>query len=192
MKQQNRTLLLGSNSPRRQEILSQAGIYFEIDIISIDESFPNDIIPNDVAAYISEQKANAFLGKYPDKVILTADTVVILDGKILGKPKDSQEAKMMLHCLSNKTHEVITAFSLIKNDIIRTFQDSAYVSFNALTDQEINYYVDHYSPLDKAGAYGIQEWIGMIAVNKIEGSFYTIMGLPIHMVYKELQKIMLE
>tara|TARA_R110002124_G_scaffold232312_3_gene397416 strand:+ start:1227 stop:1796 length:570 start_codon:yes stop_codon:yes gene_type:complete len=181
-------LILASNSPRRKELLTNAGYNFKVDIITIDETFPVTTPPFEVASYISEQKAKAFLGKYEDHVILTADTVVILDNTILGKPKDLPEAKSMLRSLSGKTHQVVTAFSLLYNQELNTSYDIAQVQFKDLTDDEINYYVDRFKPLDKAGAYGIQEWIGMTAIQKMEGSFYTIMGLPIHLVYQALKK----
>ena len=188
MKDITKPLILASNSPRRQELLSQAGFKFEIDIVPIDETFPIGLLPEQVAAYISEEKAKAFIGKHPEKIVLTADTVVILDGNILGKPKNLQEATLMLRSLSGKIHQVITAFSLIENETISTYQDIANVHFKTITNEEIDYYTAKFLPLDKAGAYGIQEWIGMIGVNKIEGSFYTIMGLPIHLVYHILHK----
>ena len=142
---------------------------------------------NEVAAYISAQKAEMFIALHPEKLVLTADTVVIIGDRILNKPKDCQEALQMLTMLSGTTHEVITAVSLLADNSIHTVSDTAQVTFRTLDKREINHYIEHYQPFDKAGGYGIQEWIGMIGVERIEGSFYTIMGLPVHIVYQLLK-----
>lgn len=180
-------LILASNSPRRKQLLEEAGFQFEVKVMPTDESYPADLDPMEVAAYISAVKAAQFTQIHEQDIILTADTVVIVDEQILGKPKDKAEALAMIRLLSGRTHQVITAISLKKGDEIQTISDIATVYFASLSTEEIEYYVDQYAPYDKAGAYGIQEWIGMIGISKIEGSFYTIMGLPIHHVYQLLK-----
>jgi septum formation protein len=180
-------LILASNSPRRKQLLQEAGFQFEVKVIPTDESYPEDLDPLQVAAYISEIKVAQFTDTHEEDIILTADTVVVVDNKIMGKPKDKTEALAMIRLLSGRTHQVVTAISLKKNNDIQTISDIATVYFSDLSSEEINYYVDHYAPYDKAGSYGIQEWIGMIGISKIEGSFYTIMGLPIHRVYQLLK-----
>lgn len=184
-------LILASNSPRRKQLLQEAGFDFKIEILLTDESYPSDLSPNEIAGYISQKKAEMFLGTHRDKLILTADTVVILNDEMLAKPEDKKDAARMLSLLSGTTHQVITAVSLMTDDIITTVSDIAVVSFCYLEEWEINYYIDQYKPFDKAGSYGIQEWIGMIGIDKIEGSFYTIMGLPVHVVYKLLKPYMI-
>ena len=155
-----------------------------------DESYPASTQPDEVAAYIAQQKAEVFRNDTNDKLILTADTVVVLGDRILGKPADRQEAFTMLRSLSGQTHKVVTAVSLLAHGKLSTYTDIATVSFKILEDFEINYYIDHYKPFDKAGSYGIQEWIGMIGIDRIQGSFYTIMGLPVHLVYQILKPYM--
>lgn len=187
MFQLSQPLILASNSPRRRQLLHDIGFSFDIRVLPTDESYPENMICRDVAGHISHQKAEMFRGLYPGHLILTADTVVIIDNKILGKPENDYEAFQMLSLLSGTKHEVITAISLLANDSIETFSDIASVSFKNLTEGEINHYISTCKPTDKAGAYGIQEWIGMIGINKIEGSFYTIMGLPVHLIYDILK-----
>jgi septum formation protein len=152
-----------------------------------DESFPDTLPTEEVAAYISREKAEAFRGIRPEHIILTADTVVIADHQILAKPVDQSDAFRMLRVLSARSHEVVTAVSILSDDSIQTVSDSATVYFRELADSEITYYIEQYKPFDKAGSYGIQEWIGMVGIEKIEGSFYTIMGLPVHIVYQLLR-----
>lgn len=180
-------LILASNSPRRKQLLRDCGFTFEVRVLHTDESFPDDLKTDQVASFISCQKAKVFKGLYPEHLVLTADTIVVIDNQILGKPADHDDAVRMLASLSGRTHEVITAVSLLVGDRIETVSDIALVSFKALTAAEIDYYVTNYKPYDKAGAYGVQEWIGMIGINKIEGSYYTIMGLPVHLVNELLQ-----
>lgn len=182
-----RPLVLASNSPRRKQLLQETGFDFEIKVLPTDESFPENIPSHEVAGYISSQKAEVFRNLYPEKIILTADTVVIIGETILNKPKDAADAFRMLKMLSGNTHEVTTAVSLLADDHIFTVSDTALVTFRALENSEINYYIENYKPFDKAGAYGVQEWIGMVGIDKIEGSFYTIMGLPVHLVYQLLK-----
>ena len=180
-------LILASNSPRRKQLLRDCGFTFEVQVLHTDENFPDGLETDQVASFISCQKAKVFQGLYPEHLVLTADTIVAIDNQILGKPADHDDAVRMLASLSGRTHEVITAVSLLVGDRIETVSDIALVSFKALTAAEIDYYVTNYKPYDKAGAYGVQEWIGMIGINKIEGSYYTIMGLPVHLVYELLQ-----
>jgi len=182
-----RQLILASNSPRRKQLLKEAGFDFTVEVLPTDETFPDDILPDDVAGYISHQKAEMFRDNHNGKLVLTADTVVVLDHHILGKPENIWDAYRMLSLLSGKTHKVVTAVSLLDGDTITTVSDLALVTFNELEETEINYYIEHYKPFDKAGSYGIQEWIGMTGIEKIEGSFYTIMGLPVQKVYQLLK-----
>lgn len=180
-------LILASNSPRRKQLLQEAGFDFEVEVIPTDETFPENWPTNEVAGYISSRKAEVFRNLHPEKIILTADTVVIRGDVILNKPADAPEAARMLKMLSGHTHEVTTAVSLLSDDKINTISDTALVTFRTLEETEINYYIERYKPFDKAGGYGVQEWIGMVGIERIEGSFYTIMGLPVHMVYQLLK-----
>ncbi|SEI61847.1 septum formation protein [Dyadobacter koreensis] len=192
MFQLSRPLILASNSPRRKQLLEETGFDFSVDVIPTDESFPESIHTNEVAGYISTHKAEMFRSLHTDKLILTADTVVIIDDIILNKPKDHIEALSMLNMLSGKTHEVVTAVSLLADDSIYTVSDTAKVTFRLLEKREINLYIERYKPFDKAGGYGIQEWIGMVGIERIEGSFYTIMGLPVHIVYQLLKPFIIQ
>ncbi|MCF0060019.1 Maf family nucleotide pyrophosphatase [Dyadobacter chenwenxiniae] len=180
-------LILASNSPRRKQLLTDAGFDFTVEVLPTDESFPASLPAEQVADFISKEKAEMFRGIRPDAIVLTADTIVVANHEILGKPADRDEAFRMLQMLSGQTHTVITSVSLLSADNIETVSDVAEVTFSALEEWEITRYIEHYKPFDKAGSYGIQEWIGMVAVEKIEGSFYTIMGLPVHIVYKLLK-----
>ncbi|MCH7400968.1 Maf family nucleotide pyrophosphatase [Belliella kenyensis] len=186
----NKQLILASKSPRRKELLAGLGVDFIIKTKDTDESFPDDMDPFEVAGYLSKKKGDAFAHELMhDEILLTADTVVILDGKILNKPKDAEEAVAMITALSGKTHHVVTGISLTHARGQSTQQDKVKVEFAELSSEEISYYVNNFSPLDKAGAYGIQEWIGYVAVSRIEGSFYTVMGFPVHLVYQALKKL---
>jgi septum formation protein len=186
MFQLSKPLILASNSPRRKQLLDVAGFDFQVEVIPTDESFPDNLQACDVAVYIAGQKAEVFRNLHPDKIILTADTVVIVEETILNKPADAADAARMLKMLSGRTHQVTTAVSLLSEGNIATASDTALVTFRKLEETEINYYIEHYKPFDKAGGYGIQEWIGMVGISRIEGSFYTIMGLPVHIVYQML------
>lgn len=180
------TLYLGSKSPRRQQLLAELGFPFEVKTKEVEEVYPADLPPKAVPAYLAQLKAAAFTELQPHEVVLTSDTIVLAEGKVLGKPKDEAEASQMLQTLGDASHEVITAFCLksAQNELLIT--DSTRVQFRPLTAAEINHYIKQYQPYDKAGAYGIQEWIGMIGITKIEGSYFTVMGLPLHQVYKAL------
>ena len=182
-------ILLASKSPRRREILGMLKIPFTVVTIEgIDESYPKDMDPEKVSEYISNKKADEFLKRIgDDEMIITADTVVICEGVILGKPKDAEDAVNMLKFLSGKTHKVTTGVTIATKERRESFSSESYVTFADLTEDEIRYYVDMFHPFDKAGAYGIQEWIGAVAVAKIDGSFYNVMGLPVHRLYQTLK-----
>lgn len=182
-------LLLASQSPRRKELLSSLGFEFEVVKIDCEEIVPGHITAGESAAYLSELKSNAFRKLEEGEVLLTADTVVAIDNQFLGKPEDEDDARKMLSLLSGRTHQVYTGITIKTSDQTITQTDVADVEFNTITDDEIEYYIQHYKPFDKAGSYGIQEWLGMAKINKINGSFYTIMGLPTHLVYKILKEI---
>ena len=162
-------LYLGSQSPRRRELLGSLGFDFEVINIECDEIYPENLPASDVAAFLSELKAKAFRSLEKSEILLTADTVVVFENEILGKPKSSEEAKEMLKTLSGKTHQVYTAVSIKTHDKILTQTDVADVSFLDISEEEIDFYVDKFQPMDKAGSYGIQEWLGMAKINKING-----------------------
>ncbi len=183
-------LVLASNSPRRQQLLREMGVEFTVQVRPTDELFPADMPASDVAGYLAQHKAEQFAHDLRDKLILCADTVVVVDNTILNKPADAAEACDMLRLLSGRSHQVITGVCLLSPQGYEILSDVAHVTFKTLTDSEIEYYITHYRPFDKAGAYGVQEWIGMIGIPRIEGSFYTIMGLPLHKVYELLQPFM--
>lgn len=187
---QNYKIVLASNSPRRQELLSGLNLGYTVRVLpGIDESYPNDLEGEQIPMYISRKKADAyrnFMGE--DELIITADTVVCIHGKVLGKPKSLEEAKEMLRELSGNTHQVITGVCLTTKETQRTFSAMTQVTFDVLTEEEIEFYVKTYQPLDKAGAYGIQEWIGFVGVSKLEGSYFNVMGLPVQRLYQELKK----
>lgn len=182
----SKRLVLASNSPRRAEILKNCGFEFEKNVKKTDEDFPDDIAVNEVAVYLAEKKMAAFNGILEDRIIITSDTVVIIGNKILNKPLNTHEAHNMLKLLSNKTHEVHTACCIRIDNEKTSFTDVAKVTFGEMNDDEINYYINTHKPFDKAGSYGVQDFIGMAKIEHIEGSFYTIMGLPIHKVYQHL------
>lgn len=182
-------LILASNSPRRKELLAGLGLEFEVRVMKgIDESYPDDLVGEDIPKYISMQKAKAYIPTLtPDEVLITSDTIVYVDGKVLGKPRDAADAHDMLRLLSGRTHEVITGVTMVESGREpRCFATTTLVTFKQLTDDEINYYITNYRPFDKAGAYGIQEWIGYIGVTSIEGSYFNVMGLPVQRVYESL------
>lgn len=182
-------ILLASQSPRRKELLSGLGFDFEVVTIDCAEILPQDIKIQAAAAYLSDLKASAFRALENGEVLLTADTIVAIDNQVLGKPKDREEAKKMLQQLSGKTHQVFTGITIKTIDKTLTETDVAYVELDEISEEEIDFYIHTYHPFDKAGSYGIQEWLGMAKIKKITGSFYTIMGLPTHLVYKILKEI---
>ena len=184
-------LVLASNSPRRRELLGGLGIPFTVRTISgIDESYPANLDGADIPLHIARQKAAAYLPTLaPDELLITADTIVYLDNRVIGKPKDEDEAIRMLHTLSGRTHKVITGVSLSTTRQTRAFAAVSLVTFAPLSEEEIDYYVHTFHPLDKAGAYGVQEWIGMVGVKRIEGSYFNVMGLPVQRLYEELRHL---
>ena len=185
-------IVLASNSPRRKELLAGLGYPFEVRLLSgIDESYPDTLRGGEIAAHISRVKADAYRTTMAaDELIITADTIVCLDDQVLGKPADEAEAIAMLHSLSGRTHQVYTGVTLTTKEKQSSFVSCSHVTFATLTDEEIHHYVTHYRPMDKAGAYGIQEWIGYIGVERIEGSYFNVMGLPVQRLYTELKKMM--
>ena len=183
-------IILASNSPRRKELLAGLGVEFDVRLIDgIDETYPSDIESHDVAEYIAKKKADAYKQSIAsNELIITADTVVILDGEIFGKPSNADDAYNMLQKLSGKTHQVITGVCLLTKNEQRVFRVKTDVTFKELEMEEIKYYVDNYKPFDKAGAYGIQEWIGYIGVTSLNGSYFNVVGFPVQRIYTELQK----
>lgn len=190
MKLTDYRIVLASNSPRRKELLAGIDVEYEIRMLpNIDESYPKTIPEDDVAEYLAKKKASAYLPELKnDELLITADTIVLLDGMIIGKPVDEADAIRMLKLLAGKTHRVITGVCIATKKKQVIFSDTAFVTFGNLSEEEIKYYVLNYKPFDKAGAYGVQEWIGYVAVERIEGSYFNVMGLPIYKVYKELKK----
>ena len=184
-------IILASNSPRRRELLSGLGVDYEVRTLpGVDESYPDTLSGEDIPVYISREKAAAYLPSIaPDELIITADTIVWLDGRVLGKPADEADACRMLQELSGRTHRVITGVTLSTASFQKSFAVTSEVEFAPLTEEEITYYVDHYRPLDKAGAYGVQEWIGFIGVRRLSGSYFNVMGLPIQRLYQELKEL---
>jgi len=179
-------IILASQSPRRKELLKQLDLPFEVRTKDIDESFPSTFRPEAAAVYIAEKKANSFLNQLDKELLIAADTLVSIHEEILGKPKDSDDAFRMLRLLSGNVHEVITGVALLHQKKIYSFFEKTLVYFKDLTDEEITYYIKTYQPFDKAGAYGIQEWIGMIGVERIEGSYTNVVGLPTARLHHEL------
>ena len=184
-----RRIILASGSPRRQEILASIGVDFEVKLRSVDEVFSQSLQHHEISDYLAQLKANQFQDLDPDHILITGDTIVWHQNKALNKPQNRDEAIKMLNSLSNTTHEVISSVCIKTRDRTETLYDSAEVTFKSLSQDEISYYIDTYSPYDKAGAYGIQEWIGQIGVLEIKGSFYTVMGFPIHLVYSKLSNL---
>lgn len=183
------SIILASNSPRRKELLAGIGINFEVRVLQgIDESYPADLPIQDTAEYISRKKAAAYREQLADdELVITADTIVVLDDEVMGKPADEQEASSMLHKLSGRTHQVITGVTLTTKERQQSFSVLTDVTFKQLSDEEIDYYITHYHPMDKAGAYGIQEWIGYIGVTGLSGSYFNVMGLPVQRIYEALK-----
>ncbi len=182
-------IILASKSPRRQQLLKSLGIKFTVQTIEVEENYPKYLEKHEVPVYLAELKSQPFLNKLSgNDLVITADTVVCLDKQILGKPKNRKEAIEMLESLSNREHQVITGVCLSSKQKTHSFYSLTNVRFKPLNDDEINYYISEFKPYDKAGAYGIQEWIGAIGISHIEGSFYNVMGLPIQILYEEIQK----
>jgi septum formation protein len=185
----NYRIILASRSPRRQQLLKEAGLQFDIAIKEYDETFPEGLDGKEIAEHISYQKAVLFKGELSEnEIVITADTIVWCNNKVLGKPVDFNDAFRILHEISGNTHEVITGVTLLSPLKKKTFSVSTRVTFDTLTDEEIRYYIEEFRPYDKAGAYGIQEWIGLVACTAIEGSYFNVVGLPVQTLYKELQE----
>ena len=184
-------IVLASNSPRRKELLGGLGLQFEVRTMDgIDESYPDTLVGEEIPMFISSRKADAYQAAMAeDELVITADTIVYAKGEVLGKPADAADAKRMLSLLSGCHHEVITGVCIMTKQWRRQFAATSCVHFAKLTDEEIDYYVKNYKPFDKAGAYGIQEWIGFVGVVGIEGSYFNVMGLPVQRLYSELKKI---
>jgi septum formation protein len=183
----HRPLILASSSPRRQYLMKEAGFDFTVEKPEVEEDFPSEMPVDQVAKYLASKKAEFFRPQIHNEIIVTADTVVILGNKIMNKPADRAEAIKMLTDLSGKTHLVMTGVCILSKEKEESFDDTTEVTFQSLTKTEIEHYVDNYKPFDKAGAYGAQDWIGMVAIQKITGSYFNVMGLPIHKVYQHLK-----
>ena len=181
-------IILASNSPRRRELLGGLGIDFTVKVIGgIDESWPHELKGEDIPLYISREKAAPYKETIaPDELVITADTIVYVDGEVLGKPANEADAKRMLRMISGRWHEVITGVTLMTAEREHSFAVTTKVKFCNLSDSEIDYYIKNYAPMDKAGAYGIQEWIGYVGVEAIEGSYFNVVGLPVQRLYREL------
>lgn len=184
-------VILASNSPRRKELLAGLGVDYEVRTLpDVDESYPEILQGADIPLYIAKEKADAYVAMMqPGELMITADTIVWLDGKVLGKPRDREDALQMLRTMSGRTHEVFTGVCITTTDWQRSFTAQTEVRFATLSEEEIAYYVDNFQPMDKAGAYGVQEWIGFIGVENISGSYYNIMGLPVQRIYNELKRL---
>lgn len=184
-------VILASNSPRRKELLAGLGVDYEVRTLpDVDESYPETLQGADIPLYISKEKADAYQAMIqPDELMITADTIVWLDGKVLGKPEDREDALQMLREMSGRTHEVFTGVCITTTKWQHSFTAQTEVRFSVLSEEEIAFYVDKFQPMDKAGAYGVQEWIGFIGVENISGSYYNIMGLPVQRLYRELLKV---
>ncbi|CAM1353158.1 Maf family nucleotide pyrophosphatase [Tenacibaculum halocynthiae] len=189
-KLKNYKVILASGSPRRHELLKDLDVDFTIKLKEVDEVYPNNLKSYEITDFLAELKSKAFEKSIEkEELIITSDTIVWIDGIALGKPKNYEDAFDMLSRLSNNVHEVITSVCILNKNFKKVINDSVKVYFKKLTKEEIDYYITTYKPYDKAGAYGIQEWIGKIGITKIEGSYFTVMGFPVHKLYKELMKL---
>ncbi|MCG6188833.1 Maf family nucleotide pyrophosphatase [Maribellus maritimus] len=181
--------ILASKSPRRQQLLNSLGIDFKVQLKEVEEKFPDDLTMEEIPVYLAKLKATPFLAELKEKdLLITADTIVCFNKKVLGKPSDYEDAKQMLAGLSGNEHQVISGVCLTSEKKQTSFYSTSNVQFKVLSDKEIEYYISKFKPFDKAGAYGIQEWIGAVGITHIEGSFYNVMGLPIQRLYEEVQK----
>ena len=182
------SIILGSKSPRRKELLSGLGVQFEVRTLDTNEDYPDTLNNREVPTFLAKLKAQALLSSLKtEEILITSDTIVLLENEILGKPKDATQAFDMLRKLSGKLHEVITGVHLQSQEKSKSFQVVTKVYFKKLTDSQIEYYIENYKPFDKAGGYGIQEWIGYIGISKIEGSYFNVVGLPVAELYDELK-----
>ncbi|MDA9316372.1 Maf family nucleotide pyrophosphatase [Polaribacter sp.] len=188
-KLKNHHIILASGSPRRHQFFKDLDIAFTIQLKEVEEVYPASLKGLEITDFLADLKSKAFTNLEEKEVLITSDTIVWLDGKALGKPKDKPAAFEMLKALSGKKHEVMTSISIKGKHFQKIVNDTTVVYFKEISDKEINYYIDNYKPFDKAGAYGIQEWIGFIAIDKIEGSFFNVVGLPVHKLYGELMNL---
>jgi septum formation protein len=187
----NFKIILASRSPRRQQLLRELGLKFDVVIKEYQETYPEGLSGEEIATYVAHEKASSFKNQIShNEIVIAADTIVWCNNKVLGKPIDFEDAKRILIEISGNTHEVITGVSLFSLSKEITFSDSTKVTFETLSEEEIDYYIDKFKPYDKAGAYGIQEWIGLIACSHIDGSYFNVVGLPVQRLYKELQNFL--
>ena len=184
-------IILASNSPRRRELLAGLDIHFEVKVLpDVDEAYPEDLPVLQIAEYIAKEKAAAYQSLMgPDELVITADTVVVVGSEVMGKPADADDARRMLEKLSGRTHQVTTGVCLTTQREEKSFSVTTDVTFKPLSREEIDYYIENYSPFDKAGAYGIQEWIGYVGVTGLQGSYFNVMGLPVQRIYAEIAKM---
>jgi len=188
----NFKIILASRSPRRQQLLRELGLKFDVVIKEYPETYPEGLSGEEIAIYVAHEKASSFKNEISDnEIVIAADTIVWCNNKVLGKPLDFEDAKRILNEISGNTHEVITGVSLFSLSKEITFTDSTKVTFETLSEEEIHYYIDKFKPYDKAGAYGIQEWIGLISCSHIDGSYFNVVGLPVQKLYKELRNFIL-
>ena len=188
-KLKNYNVILASGSPRRQQFFKELDLEFKIQIKEIEEKFPKHLKGAEITDFLANLKSQAFTNLTEKDLLITSDTIVWLENKAIGNPKNKQEAYTMLKELSGKKHEVITSISIRNNNFQKIINDTTVVYFKEISDKEITYYINNYNPYDKAGAYGIQEWIGFIAIDKMEGSYFNVVGLPVHKLYKELMNL---
>lgn len=184
------SIILASNSPRRQELIKSLDIPFSIKTKEVEETYPKELKHSEITDFLADLKATPFKKELKEnELLITSDTIVWINKRALGKPKNYKEAFQMLKEISNNKHEVITSICITSKSFRKTVNDTTFVNFRELSDEEIDYYINTYKPFDKAGAYGIQEWIGKIGITKIEGSYFNVMGFPVHKLYKELSKL---
>jgi septum formation protein len=183
-------IILASQSPRRKNILENLGLHFEVRVAEVEESYPADLSPERVAIFLAQKKASAFKVLSKEKLLLGMDTIVCLGNQILGKPQSADDAIQTLTLLSGKAHTVITGVCILWKEAIHTFAEKTTVFFNELTPQEIEYYVHHFKPYDKAGSYGAQDWMGLVAIQRIEGDFYNVLGLPANRLITTLKQLL--
>jgi septum formation protein len=185
----NYRIILASRSPRRRQLLHDMGLRFDVVVREFEESYPANLKGEEIALHLARMKSESFKKEISlNEIIITADTIVWCNNEVLGKPADASDAKRMIRALSGNTHEVITGVTILSSLKEKTFADSTKVTFEKLTELEIDYYIDNFKPYDKAGAYGIQEWIGIAACSRIEGSYFNVVGLPVQKLYKELKE----
>lgn len=183
------TIILASGSPRRQQLFGELNVPFSVKLKEVEEIYPDHLQASEITEYLAALKSTAFGDLNSNELLITSDTIVWHDGEALGKPKSYDDAFSILQKLSDDSHEVFTSVCIRSKDMQHVFSDRTTVYFNRLTDEEIHFYLKEYAPFDKAGSYGIQDWIGLVGINKIEGSYFNVMGLPVHKLYKELMKL---